>query len=78
MKDLKYSYPVPLYDYAMSNRLKDEPVFSLWSHYTLKKRISIISKLKSKYWKKNHKYRIKVPNNVKEAKAIEQENVNKL
>ena len=78
MKDLKYSYPVPLADYAMSNRLQDEPVFVLWVPYTLKKRIAIISKIKSRYWKKKHEYGIQVPNNVKGAKSIYQENGNKL
>ena len=62
----------------MSNRLQDEPVFAWWVPYTLKKRIAIISKIKSNYWKKIHKYGIQVPNNLKESKAIDQENRNKL
>ena len=78
MKDLKDSYPIKLVYYAMSNRLLDEPVFAWWVPYTPKKRIDIISNIKSKYWKKTHKYGIKVPENVKEAKAIDQENGNKL
>ena len=40
----------------------------------LKKRIAIISKVKSKYWERTHKYGIRVPKNVKEAKRIDTEN----
>ena len=62
----------------MSSRLQDEPVLALWVLYTLKKRIAIISKIKSKYWKKTHKYVLQVQNNMKEAKSIDQESGNKL
>ena len=65
MKDLNYSYTVPLADYTMSNKLQDKPVFTWWVPYILKKRISIIRNIKSKYWKKSHKYGIKVQDNAK-------------
>ena len=45
-KYLKGSYPVPLADYEMSNRLQDEHVFAWWFPYTLKNHIAIISKIK--------------------------------
>ena len=50
-KDLKYSYPVPLSDYSVANKIQDKPAFDRWVPYTLKKRIAIISKIKSKFWK---------------------------
>ena len=50
-KDLKYSYPVPLADYLVANKIQDEPAFDWWVPYTPKKRIAIISKIKSKFWK---------------------------
>ena len=78
MKDLKNSYPVPLADYSVANKLQEEPTFAWWFPYTLKKRIAIITKIKSKFWKKTHKYGIKIPRNVMEAKAIDIENGNKL
>ena len=78
MKDLKDSYPVPLADYSVANNLKDEPAFAWWVPYTLNKRIAIISKIESNFWKKTHKYGIQVPRNVKEEKAIDIKNVNKL
>ena len=77
-KDLKYSYPVPLTDYSVANELQDEPAFAWWLPYTLKKRIDIISNIKSKFCKKTHKYRIQIPRNVKEEKAIDIKNGNKL
>ena len=72
----KDSYPVPLADYVISNRIQYGPVFAWWVPYTLKKRIAIISDIKSKYWNKTHNYGIQAPNNVKEAKSIDQENGN--
>ena len=65
-------------DYSVVNNLQDEPAFDWWVPYTLNKRIDILSKIKSKFWKKTHKYEIKIPRNIKEAKAIDIENVNKL
>ena len=78
MKDLKYSYPVPLADYSVVNKLQDEPAFDWWVPYTLKKRITIISKIKYKFWKKTHISEIQIPRKVKEKKAIDIENGNKL
>ena len=46
-KDLKYSYPVPLTNYSVVNKLQDEPTFAWWVPYTLNKRIAIIIKIKS-------------------------------
>ena len=43
-----------------------EPAFAWWVHHTLKKRNRIIVIVKSKYWLKAHKFRIKVPKNVKQ------------
>lgn len=76
LKDLKDSYPVPLADYAVANKIEDEPAFAWWVPFTLKKRISIISKIKSKYWQKTHKYGLRIPKNVDEAKTIDKENGN--
>ena len=43
---------------------------------TLKKRTAIIQKVKSKYWQRTHKYGIKVPKTMAEAKIIDSENKN--
>ena len=78
LKDLKDAYPVPLADYAVANDIQSEPAFIWWVPHTLRKRVSIISKVKSKYWQRTHKYGIKVPKSVKEARQIDKENGNTL
>mmetsp|Transcript_26808 Transcript_26808/g.40564 ORF Transcript_26808/g.40564 Transcript_26808/m.40564 type:complete len:112 (-) Transcript_26808:47-382(-) len=46
--------------------------------YTLKKKKRIISKIKSKYWQRTHKYGIPIPKTVKEAEGLDTANGNKL
>ena len=65
---MKDSYPVPLADYAIANAIQNQPAFAWWVPYVNKKRRAIIAKVKSKYWQQTHKYGIRVPKNVKEAK----------
>ena len=75
LKDLKYSYPVPVSNYAIANALQDEPAFAWWIPYTFKKRTAIIGKMKSsKHWETTHKYGVRVPQNVKEAFEIDAKN----
>ena len=79
MKVLKESYPDPPADYAVVNALQDEPAFTWWVPYTMKKRTSIIGEIKSsKHWERTHKYGVRVPRNVKEVFEIDAENENTL
>jgi hypothetical protein len=78
LKDLKESYPVELAKYARDNRIDDEPAFAWWVPFTLRKEKRILSKIKTKYWSRTHKYGIRVPRSVKEAKEIDDENGNTL
>ena len=78
LKDLKDSYPIELAEYAVSNNLQHEPAFAWWVPYTLRKKKAILQKVKSKYWEKTHKYGIRVPKNVREAREIDAENKNTL
>ena len=78
MKDVKDSYPVQLAEFAMQNGIADEPAFAWWVPYTLKKKSRIISKIKSKYWQRTHKYGIRIPKTVQEAISIDNENGNNL
>jgi hypothetical protein len=71
LKDLKDTYPVELADYAIDNRIQDEPAFAWWVPYVTKKRIAIISNIGSKYWQRTHKYGIRVPRSINEAKDID-------
>ena len=58
LKDLKDSYPIELAEYATINKIEKEPSFAWWVPHVFKKRHRIISKLKSKYWQRTHKYGI--------------------
>ena len=76
LKDMKHSYPVQLADYATRNGISDEPAYAWWVPYVLKKRKAVISKVKSKYWDKTHKYGIRLPKSVDEALEIDREEGN--
>ena len=78
LKDLKESYPVQLAEYAVQAKISEEPAFAWWCPYVIRKRNRIISKVKSKYWQRTHKYGIRVPHSVKEAIEIDTINGNTL
>ena len=74
LKDVKDSYPVQLAEYAHQSRIASEPAFAWWVPHVLKKKHHIISKIKTKYWSKTHKFGIKMPKTVQEAIKLDQEN----
>ena len=78
LKDLKNSYPIELAEYARRNGIQDEPAFAWWVPFVEKKRYRILSKVKSKYWQRTHKYGIRIPKSVEEAHRIYKENDNRL
>ena len=59
--------------YAKGNNLPIDLEFSwLWTTYLLKHR-RMISKIKSRYWKRTHKYGIRFPKSVEEVVWIDKE-----
>ena len=67
--DIKYAkeeIPIDMDEYAVANQIDGDPEFDWWLPYTLKKRNRIISKVRTKYWRKTHKYGVRLPNNLKE------------
>ena len=78
LKDIKNCYPVQLSEYAMQMQLDKKPAFAWWVGHAVRKRNRIVSKLKSKYWTRTHKFGIKVPKSVKEALEFDRENGNTL
>jgi hypothetical protein len=78
LKDVKDSYPVQLAVYAVSRGLQEQPVFAWWVAHALKKRDKIISKVKTKYWLRTHKYGIELPKSVEHAKQLDLKNGNPL
>ena len=76
LKDAKESYPVQVAEYAIAAGISVQPAFAWWVPFTMKKRKQIISKVKSKYWIRTHKFGIKIPKTVREALAFDLENGN--
>ena len=71
LKDLKESNPVQVAEYAVANKLAGEPAFVWWVKDVLRRRERIISKVKSRYHKRTHKFGIQVPKTVKEALQLD-------
>ena len=78
LKDIKVCYPVQLAEYAVSSKISNLPAFAWWVPHVLKKRQQIIAKVKSKYWVRTHKFGIRIPKSVEEARMIDNENGNTL
>jgi len=71
LKDLKESNPIEVAEYAVANKIAEEPAFAWWVKPVLRKRHRIIMKVKSKYWTKTHKFGIELPKTVAEALEID-------
>jgi hypothetical protein len=74
LKDVKESNPVELAEYAVLNKIHEEPAFKWWAHHVLRRRDRIIKKLKSKYWRTTHKFGIRIPKTIDEAIRLDLEN----
>ena len=73
LKDLKQYNPVDLAEYAVANKISDEPAFNWWVKGTLRHRDRIIYKLKSKYWRTSNKFGILFTKTLKEAYEIDRQ-----
>ena len=71
LKDMKNSFPVQMAEYSVQARISQEPAFAWWVSFVIKKRNRIISKVKSKYWMRTHKFGIRVPKSVAKAKRLD-------
>jgi hypothetical protein len=71
LKDLKESYPVQFAEYAVANKIAEQPAFAWWVPYVLRKRERIIQKVKTRYWKRTHKYGVELLKSVKQELAID-------
>ena len=59
-------------EYAVANKIAEEPAFAWWVRDALRRRDRIIKKFKStKYWSRSHKYGVELPKTVAEALAID-------
>ena len=73
LKDLKESYPIQVAEYALANKILEEPAFCWWARHVLKKRDRIIKKVKTRYWERTHKYGVPLPKSVAEALRMDRE-----
>ena len=55
-----------------------KPAFAWWAPRYLKEKRRILKKVKSRYWKRTHKYGVEVPKTVAEAYALDRKNGNNL
>ena len=78
LKDVKEAYPVQVAEYVIQRGIHTKPAFAWWTPYVLKKRNRIISKIKSKYWTRTHKFGVFIPKSVQAAKAEDARNGNTL
>jgi hypothetical protein len=73
LADMKEAFPIDVAKYAVSNKISSEPAFAWWVPHVLGKRDRLIKKVASKYWKRTHKYGIRLPHSVEEALRIDEE-----
>ena len=73
LKEMKESNPVQVAEYAVSNKIDDEPAFAWWVGWTLKKRDRILKAMKKRYFRTTQKYGIEMPHSVARALEIDKE-----
>ena len=76
LKDVKESNPIELAEYAILNRIDDEPAFKWWVSLVIRKLNRMVNKVKKKYWRTMHKFGIRIPKTVAEALQVDKENGN--
>ena len=76
LKDMKESHPLETAEFAKARGIDDEAAFAYWVPYTLRKRDTIISAMKSrcKQKKVSHKYGIEVPSSIEHALKLDERN----
>ena len=81
MSDLKESHPIECAEYSVSQGLQNKPAFNWWFGFVLNKQeriIFLVKKRNTRYLKRNEKFGIYLPKNIKEALQLDKENGNNL
>ena len=74
-------YPLKISTYTMNIKLTKEPTFKWWVPHTIQQKRLLIHKVKvkaKKYWRRTHKYGMKLPHSVEEAYCLDKQNRNEL
>jgi hypothetical protein len=64
LRNIKESNPIQLAEYAVANKIAQEPAFAWWVPYTLKRRDRLIMAINTRYCKRTHKFGIEIPTSV--------------
>ena len=78
LKEMKESYPVQVAEYAVDKGIANDPNFSWWVPYTIKKRNVIIGEIKSRLKFATHKYGVEIPTSIVHAIRLDAINGNHL
>ena len=76
LRVLKESNPVDVAEYVLPRKINNDPAFTWWVPYTLRKRYVIVSSIDSRVKKRTHKYGIEIPTSHKEAIRLDNLNGN--
>ena len=68
------AYPVEVAEYAIAQGIEHEPAFAWWIRHVVRQNKRNISKVKSKYWTRTHKFGIEIPKTVEEAIQLDKKN----
>ena len=75
---MKESNPIELAEYAEQAGISKEPAFLWWVNHVLRKRTTIIRKMKSRLTKRKIKFGVEIPSMYKEALILDKKNGNDL
>ena len=76
IKDIKEPNTIEVNEYVTDRRIQDEPAFSWWVPFTLRKRDRIIAAVNSIVRKSTHKYGIEIPTSVEHTEEIDKRDHN--
>ena len=76
LKDLKEYNPIEVSEYVTAHSIQNEPAFTWWVPFKLRKRDRIISSVNFRTRKAIHKYGIEIPTSIKHTEEIDRRNNN--
>jgi hypothetical protein len=73
LSELKELNPIEVAEYAVANKIAEEPAFSWWVRKALRKWDGVIKKVKARYWAKTHTLGIGLSKTVTENLKIDEQ-----
>ena len=78
MYDTFHLQTVLVAEYAIAKQIDEEPTFAWWVGNVIRRHNRILSKIKSRYWQRTHKFGIRIPKSMEQAISIDKQNGNSL